>query len=227
MKKFIALISASFIFCNLHAQQLSIGARMGGSQWLNMQNDLTKSTNNSSATWDKELFVRYKTKGKITLEATIGHYAFDQTTNPDYSNELPNPNGYQIVKINEHSQNIEWNLSAQYNITCPSMQACPVMKHIQSYIGFVLSPTLSHSTTSITTRKLNDGSLTTFSESGNNLTMWAGLSHTLTYSINKNFYLTSVARLQFDPNELFNNSGQTPSPNTRFGLQFGVGYNLK
>jgi hypothetical protein len=75
--------------------------------------------------------------------------------------------------------------------------------------------------------RLSDGVRTSTSTSNNEFAIWTGVSHTLIYELTSNLYLSSSARLQIDPNRFFEkNSGVGSNPDSRVGVQVGVGYNF-
>jgi hypothetical protein len=102
------------------------------------------------------------------------------------------------------------------------------MKNIKSYVGIVVTPTVSFTKTQITSRRASDATTSTYTTTESNLAVWTGLSHTLTYNLTEQLYLTSVARYQIEPNNIFaGSSGAASTPDNRLGLQVGLGYNLR
>lgn len=222
----LAVVSLSF--CSVNAQQFSLGFRTGASYWMDKQEGkcFSSAVDGQNTTWDKQLFVRYKTRGKIVLEASMGHYAFK---NRQVSTEYEciygenNITAMTARNIYEESQNVEWNLSAQYDLSCPALkEKCPLMKHLKSYMGVELTPTWSRTTTKIG----SDESLLS-SETNNEWSLWAGLSHTLIYDISDRVYITSALRFQIDPNKFIDKSGVIRNADSRLGFQMGLGYNLQ
>ena len=228
MKNIVSLGFAIVICCQLQAQQYSAGFRTGASYWMDKQEGkcITNSLDGQNTTWDKEIFVRYKTKGKLVFEASMGHYAFNNTMDGSNYYCVFGKDEATILseKINERSQNIEWNISAQYDVSCPALQQkCPVMKNLKSYIGVLATPTLSRNTTTV---YYGEGDFSSES-SRDEWTVWTGLTHTLVYTLCDHMYLTSAVRMQIDPNNFFDNSGILKNRDSRIGFQVGVGYNFQ
>ncbi|HTM66723.1 MAG TPA: hypothetical protein VL093_10410 [Flavipsychrobacter sp.] len=226
MKKLLLFSIAIASFAASDAQQLSGGFRTGVSHWMDQQKGkcFTNSVDGQSLTWDKEIFVRYQTKGKLAFEASMGQYAFN-----NIRTDANNYGGYYDVHLKERSQNLEWNLTASYDVTCPEMNACPMMKHLKSYLGVVFTPTLTRYTTELKYREVNDVATYTSAESRrDDFSIWTGLSHTLVYELCDHMYISSALRLQVDPNRIFEkHSGVSSYPDSRVGLQVGFGYNLR
>lgn len=226
MKKIFSLALASVCFTFSQAQDISGGLRTGLSHWMDKGSGtcFTNSLDGQDKTWDKQIFVRYRTAGKLAFESSIGHYAFSN----HYALEgNDGSQGQYFSGIIERSHNIEWNLSAQYELSCPGMTACPTLRKVKSYVGVVATPTLSRTRTHLELTRISDGITNSIVEKTNEFTIWTGLSHTLLYSINDQFYLTSAVQLQIDPNRFFEkNSGVVRTADSRFGLQLGVGYQL-
>jgi len=226
MKKIFSLALASVCFSFSQAQEISGGLRTGLSHWMDKGNGtcFSNSMDGQDKTWDKQIFVRYKTAGKLAFESSIGHYSFS-----NYHAMETNDGGQDqyFSGLTERSQNIEWNISAQYELSCPGMTACPALSKLKSYVGVVATPTFSRTRTDLELTRMSDGITNSIVEKSNEFTIWTGLSHTLLYSIKDKFYLTSAVQLQIDPNRFFEkNSGVVSSPDSRFGLQIGVGYQL-
>lgn len=226
MKKILTLIISGLAFLQADAQDLSGGFRTGASKWMDKDNSCgIKRMDNGNLTWDKEFFIRYQASEKVVLEAGMGHYAY-KATYREPENFIPAHAEGSFYISSERSQNLEWNLSAQYDMTCAGLQAaCPLLKRIKSYAGVVLTPTLSRNT--ITEARVGDAEGYTRESSRDQWSLWTGLTHTLTYELCNQLYLSSAVRLQIDPNRFFDASAQLPDRNTRLGLQLGVGYNIR
>ena len=227
MKRIITLAIASLAFSASQAQ-VSGGLRTGASLWMDKGNGscFSNSLEGQNKTWDKELFARYTTSGKLAFETSVGHYAFRNHSTPP-AGDYTAP-GYNNTGLKQSSENIEWNISAQYDVSCPSMKSCPMLSKLKSYIGVVATPTYSSSRTELQYVRLSDGLRTTTVATDNEFAIWTGISHTLIYEVTSNLYLTSSARMQIDPNRFFEkNSGVGSNPDSRVGVQLGVGYNFQ
>ncbi|HRO42742.1 MAG TPA: hypothetical protein PL009_07890 [Flavipsychrobacter sp.] len=228
MKKIITLVLTTCIFYSANAQQFSAGVRTGASKWMDKKEGKCFSSSGQNTTWDKEMFVRYNTKGKFAFEAGMGHYAFsNQVTRTDYGcvyDANANIAAMYAHDVYEKSQNLEWNLSAQYDLSCPALQEkCPLMKNLKSYVGVVVSPTLSRYTT---TSYSVEGNYTN-KNSRDEWSLWTGLTHSLVYKIDSRLYLSSTMRMQIDPANFFSKQPAGSSVrDSRLGMQIGVGYAL-
>jgi len=228
MKRTLTLLAAGLSFYTCTAQQFSGGFRTGASHWMDKQEGkcFTNSAEGQNITWDKELFVRYNTKGKLAFEVSIGHYAFNNNYKPEQDGfTIPE---YRLLNVNERSQNLELNLSAQYDVTCPVLQEkCPVMKRLKSYVGVLLTPTLSRNRLKTSyIDGVSEGSVQQSVSSKDEMALWTGLSHTMIYNLCDHMYVTTAVRLQIDPNRFFDNSGTLRERDGRAGFQIGVGYKL-
>lgn len=229
MKKIILLSLLAGTFTAAQAQNFSGGLRTGASAWMDKtEGKCFSNAGGKNATWDKEFFVRYQTKGKFAFEAGIGHYAMgSRLTDDGYRNVLENGTATTYRQQTEQrSQHVEWNVSAQYDMSCPALQErCPLMKKLKSYVGVVASPTWSRITTSGTGYE----GIGNFERTRDDWRVWTGVSHTMVYSLCENMYLSSSVRMQIDPANFFN--GSTASTGTgrdsRLGMQIGLGYNLR
>jgi hypothetical protein len=231
MKKIIMLgMALTAISFSSQAQNLSTGVRTGGSFWMDMQEDVCPSeagTNGQNKTWDKEIFFRYQTKGKLALDVSMGHYGLKHTEGVDGMIVDPGPGGYIYQGLNERSQNIEWNLSAQYELNLPCLQACPLMKKMDNYIGLVMSPTLSLTKTEVSYHRLNDGSNHVASRTDNQLNLWTGISHTMIFRLNEQFNIMSVVAFRAQMDRLFEGKQNIQGyPDSRMSWQIGLGYSL-
>lgn len=208
------------------AQQLSGGVRTGASSWTNLQDGTCFFSNSSSngSTWDKEIFIRMKYSRNVALEASLGHYSYQGRYQSAGLPEVQLPD-YQYQGVSERSQNVELNLSLQYRLSCPALEAkCPLMKKLDSYLGLVLTPTFSR--TSLDNRYVNESNAASYVSSSveSEFSLWTGVSHTLIYQVSPQFYLSSSARFQVDPNSIFDQTSAFKARNGRIGLQVGIGY---
>jgi hypothetical protein len=234
MKSILTIALVTLVTGTINAQQLSGGLRTGASHWMDKQDGtcFTNSVDGQNTTWDKEVFLRANTKGKFAFEASLGHYAFDNSSRLATSDFFPHPGwypqDYQPISLRERSQNVEMNLSLQYDMTCAGMQSCPILSKLKSYVGVVVTPTVSYTKTEITSRRNGDAMMYTSTATESSLAVWTGLSYTLIYNLCEHMYLTSAVRYQIEPNKIFSDSpGAGSNPDNRLGLQVGLGYNLK
>ncbi len=190
------------------------------------------NTGSSQRTWDKELYIRYHTKGRFAFEVSAGHYAFREIQTGSIFDCIIDPVeniSYSVVRnVYERSQHMEWNISAQYDISCPALQEkCPLFKNLKSYVGVMLTPTLNRVTTS--TEYFKDGGTLRADDARDNWNIWTGLNHTLIYNLCDRMYISSAVRLQVDPSNLFNTAAPSSvyQRDSRLGMQIGLGYNFR
>src|SRR5688572_14419162 len=90
MKLIFSTVLALLLVQGVQAQNFSIGARTG----LSHSFDASEAcTSDKELSWDKEIFARYQTKGKMAFEFRTGHYRLNSSGlthdwvdfyNPDY-----------------------------------------------------------------------------------------------------------------------------------------------
>lgn len=228
MKKLFLAFLVLTAFVGVRAQQISGGFRTGTSYWMNVgDGQCPGDAVGKNLSWDKEFFIRYNTKGKLAFEFSMGHYATKSSYVPKETDQFSIPE-YRTLNIRERSQNLEWNISAQYDATCACMQSCPLLKKMKSYIGIVVTPTLSRMETQLNyVDGVSEGSLKSTTTSRDDFSVWTGLSHTLVYNLCERMYISSAVRLQVDPNTLFDGELPETARNGRFGFQLGLGYNIR
>lgn len=227
MKKLLIFFCTVAAVQSVQAQQFSAGFRTGASVWGDRHEPKSFDREDYDLSWDKELFVRFETKGKFAFEAGMGHYSIGQRT--QVRQESIDGNKHTMLEVRNRSQHVEWNLSAQYEISCPTLQdKCPLLKKIRSYAGVTISPTLSRmTTTTYTSGNSSDITYTGYESSrGDVWSVWTGLSHTLRYEYSPQLYFTSSLRMQVEPGETFNNTTGYHR-DSRLGLQIGAGYRFR
>lgn len=223
MKKLLLLGIMATIMNQAGFAQYSGGVRMGWSYMANCEK-AGKKNKTGVYTWNNELFARY-TKGKLAFETSFGYYHVGERYTDVNIVNIDDPD-YNVTGIKEHSNNIEWNMSAQYDLSCEGMQRCPALRKIKSYVGVLVSPTWYQTTTRTQYVRVDDATVYNTTSSRREFAIWTGITHTLIYTISDAFYLSSSARLQIDPNRLLDHSGISNYPNSRFGLLIGAGYNF-
>ena len=218
MKKMILSLAALLVVTSLSAQHTSFGLRTGFSKW----KDLGNGRYSSSGSWDKEVFARFNAGSKFMIDAAVGFYGLDLNGKKISNNSYPE---YFDTGINEHTQNIELSLSVQYDVSCEFMRSTPCLKKLKSYVGVMISPTLTRNTAELQYREAGDDEFRTTLSTKDALAFWTGINHSFVYQFSENFYTITMAKLEIDPYRLFEkNVGVSTSPDSRFGLQIGVGY---
>jgi len=232
MKKIVRLFCFSIALLSGFpggAQQHALGLRTGGSYWIDHSKGSPSdgSHANSQGSWDQQIFYRYETGGKWAFETSVTHYTLNYT---DGFNDAPDVinSGYHNTGLHEKSQNMEWTVSMQYDISCPAMKKCPVLRKLKSFAGVLLSPTWSKTTTELTYQKISDLSKLATQRTEYEMNLWAGVSHTLTYEVNTHFIVSSQVSFQLQPDRFFDkHPGVSSAPDTRMSWELGLGYHIR
>jgi hypothetical protein len=229
MKPVLTIVVLLTVSVALNAQTFSAGFRTGASHWMIRKDAdvLTRSAEGQSNTWDKELFIRATTKKRFAFEVSLGHYAVNDT-------RLLMPfecvweGNYEPATgmAEERTQNLELNVTAQYDITYNAVQSRSVLRRLKSYIGLTLTPTYSFTKTELTYTSLVSGAVTSYNGTARKLELWTGLNHTLVYNLSDAVYLTSVVSYKVEPWSFFSSTYWLEKTNNRLGLQLGLGCNL-
>lgn len=227
MKKLAVALASIILSCTgVIAQDISLGARTGISRFLDIKEI---SSGALYKTWDKELFLRYHTKGRFAFEA--GGMRYNVSYN-DYPGEFTIcwgdvPETHTIL-IGNNVKAVEINLSAQYDISCGYIREhIPFLNNLHSFIGVNASITHSKTSQINTNQAYSDGKLSnTFNEYSGFSTPFFGMSHTMTYSFNR-LYVSSVAAMMVNPFTLDAMTLYSSAfPNSKLSLRIGLGYRL-
>lgn len=165
----------------VYAQNFSAGLRTGIGNTIDIAAIKSAPIEN---TWDKEIFTRYETKGRLAFEASATQYYTNY-------NPLADIKGYKIrydmtvepASTMFNNNIIDFGLSAQYEITCSQIQKCPLLSGIKSFIGINTAISYQNSTVTMYDRLYSDASIRkTVNSSSNILNPQIGLNHTLVYN---------------------------------------------
>ena len=220
MKKILtfALILAGF---TSYAQSTSIGVRTGASMFSSKED----GCRGGNAAWSNEVYFRRKTKSRIAFEAGLNYASLgrkDVPVNEVWYFEAP---AFNPTRIQQRTQYLAANLGLQFDVTCPAMQACPLLSRFKSYIGVNVSPTLTSRQVETQGTRSIDGAFLMYQDNFNDFSIWTGISHTMVYNFCCRYYVSSTARFQLDPFNYF--SGLPDNGATKMAsLQVGVGYKL-
>ncbi len=216
MKILFSILLVSCLAANAHAQNLSAGTRLGASYWLQDQPKLQEAQG-QHISFDKAVFLRYETKGRIAYEIGVNHNRLKTAYatggfNPAYGGTFYYTTNYT-----------SFNTSFQVDVSCPHFKACPVLKKLKVYTGVSLSYMI------IDEKKVKPASESYPEIRGSHSepAIWAGLNNTMNYELNKSFLITSAFNVQVDPVSTF--SKFTPSsfqPTIRTLFQLGMAYKL-
>lgn len=227
--KQLTLIILAFLIINIKAsaqQGLSVGLRTGIGKMVNVTHIRSAST----TTWDKQLFVRYQTKGRFAFEAGATQYQYGFNRDPSLmSPGFATPTS-KTISSRENYSLTDVLVSAQYDITCPYLQEhCPIMKRLRSFIGINTGLTMIRETSTNTGRSFSDGSI---NRNVYKNTYWVapivGLNHTMTYTFNR-LYISSVVSYMVQPGYIqptsYGADGITGT-NSKISLRIGLGYRI-
>ncbi|MCB9044812.1 MAG: hypothetical protein H6550_01610 [Chitinophagales bacterium] len=230
MKLITTTLLAALLCGSLYAQSFSAGLRSGIGKTLDVAKINEGTINN---TWDKELFLRYETKGRFAFEAGATQYIFTRNNSDSYVNTIicfPADDYYykyeRVSQFNKYNV-IDFGLSAQLDLTCKGMQQCPVLKNMRSFVGVYGSMGYAYTTTTYTDRSYADGmEVNRILEDKYPYNVTLGLNHTLKYTINK-MYITSVVAYGIQPGSFsYMYWAGDPTPNSKLSLRLGAGYNF-
>lgn len=224
MKLIITTILASLALQSASAQDLSVGIRTGLGKTLQLSNLRDGSIHK---TWDKELFLRYEIKGRWAFEITGTQYYNNYHITPlDF--EYFAPPTSETLDIYSKSNNVDFAVSAQYDISCNYLKEhCPLMKNLRSFIGVNVGVGYRRTTEIYTQKQYADGMVTKENYKYQSLTSpQVGLSHTLTYSLGKVFITSSTTMMLLPFSNQTNWMYQDNYYNSKLSLRIGVGYTL-
>ena len=195
----------------------SAGLRTGAIGW--------KDIGNKSGTqfsWTREVFFRARWNQHIVFDAGL---SFDHLTVQGRPRAGGDAQGYYHTGFEERLQHVGLNLSMEYEVTCSYLRNTPGLQGLRSYIGLSASPTVTMTTSELSYRKIGEDHINTRLNTKDALIFWTGVNQTFEYNLNRNWKLVTMARLEIDPYRIFeNNTGLSTTPDSRFGLSVGVGY---
>ncbi len=231
MRKLLPLAAIGLLaVSNVSAQSLTAGLRSGVSCWSQRApkgGGFLEATPGKHLSWDKELFLRREGRGRWAFEAGVSHSALTdrRQISPIINHTSANQTLLPHMRT-RRSDNLELTLSAQYDITCSYMKACPLMKRFRSYVGASVTPALTKFTES-TDFGLVDGVNYRTETDAEWFQTWIGLSHTMQYEATPHLVLSTVVEGRAAPTELL--SGPAPgyemaTPAARFSFRIGAGY---
>lgn len=203
------------------AQSTSLGLRTG----VNVLKNKSEGCRSGVSAWSNEAYFRQRTKSKFAFEGGINYAATGRRNiQPMIENGFEAP-AFKTTSIKQNTQFIAATVGLQYDVTCPAMQSCPVLKRLKSYVGIRVSPTINVYNTESNVQKISDGSNSVVNNQRSDYTIWTGLTHTMVYNFCCRYYISSEAQLKMDPNSFFSKSANEDL-NTGASFQIGVGYKL-
>ena len=224
MKYIFSIIVALFIVQNAGAQGISAGLRTGVGNTLDITSVKDGVKHNY---WEKQLFLRYETSGRLAFEINSTQYRYSYHEEPIIWDCTFVPPTHETVDIEVTHRNIDFGLSAQYDLSCPFLQErCPLMKNFKNYIGLTAKSGLNERTDIYTSRALSDGNITEDRTQHRYVDgIHLGINHTTKYTFGR-FYLTSTATVTVNPWDLGSFAPAAYNENSRLSLRIGAGYRL-
>ena len=219
MKKLITACAVLVLaVTDMAAQGISAGLRTGTSCWMQRTTEKSgplEATPAQHRSWDQEVFVRWERPGRWAFEAGFSHASVKKS-------EILSVTGDDFPYNTEYFQNIrpghnyDLSLSAQYDITCAHMKACPLLRRLRSYVGVSIIPTVT---------TLRPG-LDPTPDEQTVFQTWTGLSHTMVYNVTQHLAVSTAVEGRFAPTELFSGSFNAGEyrPAARMGVRLGVAY---
>lgn len=143
MKKLFTLSIALCFTVACFAQGFSAGINTGGTFWIPNKNAATEGWYKQSkklVTWDKGVFLRYETKGRIALEASYNNFKINTRRWEDAVVTYNNCGTYDEgthTHTNSLSNFNEINLGVQYRIT-------PKTSTLKAHVGIALCYGINH-----------------------------------------------------------------------------------
>ncbi len=228
MKKIFTILLVGCVAATAHAQQLSAGFQTGASYWLQhqQQRSLAKSAvSDHHISWEQTLFARYETKNRLAFEVGLNHNKLKQYGVVSWVLGDEGLDG-ETTRSTTHYTTL--NVSIQYDITCPHMQECPVMKKFKDYVGVMVAPVWVNQKTD---HYGEDFTRTNVDHSvkSSQVQIWAGLNNTISYALCDHLNILSVVSFQVQPEDFFSKSKPANRVNadSRFSYQFGIAYKFQ
>lgn len=232
MKLIITTFLATLALQSAMAQDFSVGLRTGIGNTLDVKQ---LRSGPIERVWDKELFVRYETKGRLAFEAGATQYNYQHAGIWDNSGCIVDyeplyfdaPTSENLITTTNVNM-IDLSLGVQYDISCIFLkEKCPIMKNMRSFVGANVIGKMANVETRSVDRRISDGQVneTVYRDFGMQ-DIHLGVNHTLTYSI-KRVYLTSVVGYSISTAIFQQNITSNDWPvGSKLSLRVGVGYTL-
>ncbi len=223
MKYLFSIILALSIVQNAGAQGISAGLRTGVGNTFDITSAREGIKHNY---WEKQLFMRYETKGRLAFEFSTTQYNYTYDEAPRILETFA-PMDHEPLALKIQNYNIDFSLSVQYDLSCPVLQdKCALMKNFRSYIGVTAVAILNERTEIATNRYYSDGRVAESRIRQTNINdMQFGINHTTKYSFNR-FFLTSTVTMTISPWGIDSFVPMAQSENSMLNLRIGAGYTL-
>lgn len=222
MKYLLSVIVFLSIAQNADAQGVSAGLRTGVGKTF----DVTSLKDGAKHSyWEKQLFLRYETNGRLAFEINSTQYNYSYHEEPiiwECTFALP---PHETIDIEVTHRNIDFGFSAQYDLSCSILrEKCPIMKNFKSYMGIAGAVVLNERTEIYTNRDFSDGHVTKERSRYKYLgDIYLGINHTTIYTFGR-FYLTGTATVTVNPWGLGSFAPKSYNENSRLCLRIGAGY---
>ena len=217
---FSLLMSASV---GLHAQDFSAGFRANAGYWLTPKDEFGyhfEALQGDHMVIVPAVFVRFAAKKKWAFEASLNrsdhNYAEVYTVILDALYDTAT----EAYKV----RNNDLTLSAQYELSSPSLRKSPLFNRIHSYVGITLGIVLVQNETSFYPDYSPNVPTRVYEH--DTYEFWTGLSHNMTFNMGKKLMLISGAYFKVRPSVLLSHGPHYGfyNPVARFGGQLGAAY---
>lgn len=223
MKYLFSIILALLIVQTAGAQGISAGLRTGVGNTFDITSAKEGIKHNY---WEKQLFLRYETRGRLAFEFSTTQYNYTYDEAPQILETFA-PMDHEPLALRIQNNNIDFGLSVQYDLSCPALQdKCAIMKNFRTYLGVTAVVILAERTEIATNRYYSDGHVAESRIKQTSINdMQFGINHTTKYSFNR-FFLTSTVTMTISPWEIGSFAPAAYTENSMFNLRIGAGYTL-
>ncbi len=225
MKYVGSIILLSIISYTTAAQGISAGFRTGVGNTF----DVTSVKDGiKHCYWEKQLFLRYETNGRLAFEISSTQYKYS------YAAQYPKPICIwddpiisETIGLTVTNNNFDFGISAQYDLSCSFLRDnCPLLKNFKSYLGITALTTLNDRTDAYTRRAFSDGNITEDRTRQTTLSdLQVGINHTTKYSFHR-LFITSSTNITLSPHNLGSFAPMAYGENSLLNFRVGVGYTL-
>lgn len=168
--------------------------------------------------FDQELFYRSPQAGNIVFEAGLGFSKPGLVRQPGAAvDDAPTQSAEKAQQFELYSLNAH----VQLDVTCDYLKSSPIFKNMRSYIGLLISPTLTVQKEYPEYHGIQPSVMPT-PERTRDVALWTGFTQSFTYDFSRRLYLMSLVQYRFNVNRLMDK--HSTEPGQRIGLQIGIGY---
>jgi hypothetical protein len=230
MNRLLSICLLLLTSINLHAQSLTAGLRANASYRLqpaDHSGSKLEAMDGDHMNIAPEIFARYTLKKKWAFEASFNGSKYSP---PDIAGEVyDKPQPHDTVLERHKAEYFDLTFTALYELTCPYMNKCPVLKRLHSYVGLSVGVMHAKSESDIFTEgDFNPAPPDYVRFHSNENWFWTGITHSLTYDLGKRIKLNSSAYFKVRPTLMlsdyrFNSKYELAA---QFGFQLGAAYRI-